>query len=57
MDQRGRGKVTYTGQEGYIKGDDIAQTIILRKILDGDFTKITKMSRKIDQHGAIAKTE
>ena len=33
----------------------VFEIVIFRKIFDGDLTKITKMSRKIDQHGAICR--
>ena len=32
----------------------VSKTVIFQKILDGDPTKIVKMSRKSDQHGVIA---
>ena len=32
----------------------VFKIVIFQKIVDGDPTKITKMSRKIDQHEAIA---
>ena len=32
----------------------VFRIVIFRKILDGDPTKITKMSRNIDQHRVIA---
>ena len=35
----------------------VLKTVISRKILDGDPTKITKMSRKIDQHETIAEKQ
>ena len=31
----------------------VFKTAIFRKILDGDLTKIAKMSRKIDQHEVL----
>ena len=35
----------------------VLKTVIYRKILDGDPTKIKKVSRKTDQHGAIAEKQ
>ena len=35
----------------------VLKTVISRKIIDGDPTKITKIAQKIDQHGAIAEKQ
>ena len=37
--------------------ETVLKIVILLKILDGDLTKITKIPRKIDQHGTIAEKQ
>ena len=55
--QRGRGfGPTFFGIYFVLTVKIVFRIVIFRKILDGDLTKITKMSRNIDQHRVTAET-